>query len=116
VRTDACLKGEAPPLLADAVRLFARRGFDWTGRYTAIAGTAAQLSADAWSIRGDGLVPPVPAYSVEPGEDPYRAGVARAARDAPTLGALEILAWSTAILLAGSRLAEKNLNLREGQR
>ena len=37
---------------------------------------------DAWSIRGDGLAPPVPAYSVEPGEDPYRAGVARAVRDA----------------------------------
>jgi hypothetical protein len=39
---------------------------------------------DAWSIRGDGLAPPVPAYSVEPGEDPYRAGVARAVRDAAT--------------------------------
>jgi hypothetical protein len=37
---------------------------------------------DAWSIRGDGLAPPVPTYSVEPGEDPYRAGVARAVQDA----------------------------------
>jgi hypothetical protein len=37
---------------------------------------------DAWSIRGDGLAPLVPTYSVEPGEDPYRAGVARAVRDA----------------------------------
>jgi hypothetical protein len=39
---------------------------------------------DAWSIRGDGLAPSVPAYSVEPGEDPYRAGVARAVSDAAT--------------------------------
>ena len=37
---------------------------------------------DAWSIRGDGLAPPIPAYLDEPGEDPYRAGVARAVRDA----------------------------------
>jgi hypothetical protein len=39
---------------------------------------------DAWWIRGDVLVPPVPAYSVEPDEDLYRAGVARAVRDAAT--------------------------------
>jgi hypothetical protein len=39
---------------------------------------------DAWSIRDDEPTPPVPAYSVEPGEDPYRAGVARAVRDAAT--------------------------------
>jgi hypothetical protein len=39
---------------------------------------------DAWSIRGNGFAPSVPAYSVEPGEDPYRAGVARAVRDAAT--------------------------------
>ena len=37
---------------------------------------------DAWSIRGDGLAPPIPAYLDEPGEDPYRGGVARAVRDA----------------------------------
>jgi hypothetical protein len=35
-------------------------------------------------MRGDELAPPVPAYSVEPGEDPYRAGVVRAVRDATT--------------------------------
>jgi hypothetical protein len=37
---------------------------------------------DAWSIRRDGRAPPIPTYSVEPGEDPYRAGVACAVRDA----------------------------------
>jgi hypothetical protein len=39
---------------------------------------------DAWSIRGNGLAPSVPAYFVEPGEDPYRAGVSLAVRDAAT--------------------------------
>jgi hypothetical protein len=29
---------------------------------------------DAWSIRGDGLAPPIPAYLDEPGEDPLSGG------------------------------------------
>ena len=38
---------------------------------------------DGWtSIRGNEPAPPVPAYSAEPGENPYRAGVALGVREA----------------------------------
>jgi hypothetical protein len=38
---------------------------------------------DAWSsIRGNEPAPPVRPHSIEWGEDPYRAGVARAVREA----------------------------------
>jgi hypothetical protein len=38
---------------------------------------------DAWSsIRGNEPAPPVQPHSIELGEDPYRAGVARAVREA----------------------------------
>jgi bifunctional non-homologous end joining protein LigD len=34
----------------DAVRLFTRRGYDWSGRYPAIAVTAAQLRARSFTL------------------------------------------------------------------
>jgi hypothetical protein len=38
---------------------------------------------DGWSsIRGSEPAPSIPAFSVEPGADPYRVGVARGVRDA----------------------------------
>jgi bifunctional non-homologous end joining protein LigD len=38
------------------VRLFTRRGFDWTGRYPAIAGAAAKLAARSFTIDGEAVV------------------------------------------------------------
>jgi ATP-dependent DNA ligase len=38
------------------VRLFTRRGFDWTSRYPAIASTAAKLRATSFTIDGEAVV------------------------------------------------------------
>ena len=38
------------------VRLFTRRGFDWSDRYPAIAGAAAQLAARSFTIDGEAVV------------------------------------------------------------
>jgi bifunctional non-homologous end joining protein LigD len=40
----------------DAVRLFTRRGYDWTGRYPAIAVTAMQLRARSFTLDGETCV------------------------------------------------------------
>ena len=40
----------------DAVRLFTRRGYDWTERYPAIAGTAAMLRARSFTVDGEAIV------------------------------------------------------------
>jgi ATP-dependent DNA ligase len=40
----------------DTVRLFTRRGYDWSGRYPAIASTAAQLRAKSFTIDGEAVV------------------------------------------------------------
>jgi bifunctional non-homologous end joining protein LigD len=40
----------------DAVRLFTRRGYDWTGRYPAIASTAAKLRARSFTLDGEAVV------------------------------------------------------------
>jgi hypothetical protein len=40
----------------DAVRLFTRRGFDWTGRYPAIASTATELRAESFTLDGEAVV------------------------------------------------------------
>jgi bifunctional non-homologous end joining protein LigD len=40
----------------DAVRLFTRRGYDWSGRYPAIAATAAKLRARSFALKGEALV------------------------------------------------------------
>jgi bifunctional non-homologous end joining protein LigD len=40
----------------DAVRLFTRRGYDWTGRYPAIAATADQLRATSFTLDGKAVV------------------------------------------------------------
>jgi ATP-dependent DNA ligase len=40
----------------DAVRLFTRRGYDWSGRYPAIASTAAQLRATSFTLDGEAVV------------------------------------------------------------
>jgi ATP-dependent DNA ligase len=42
----------APPL----VRLFTRRGFDWTDRYPTIAAAAAKLTARSFTIDGEAVV------------------------------------------------------------
>jgi ATP-dependent DNA ligase len=38
------------------MRLFTRRGYDWTGRYPAIAGTAMQLRAGSFTPDGEASV------------------------------------------------------------
>jgi ATP-dependent DNA ligase len=38
------------------MRLFTRRGYDWTGRYPAIAGTAMQLRAGSFTLDGEASV------------------------------------------------------------
>ena len=40
----------------DAVRLFTRRGYDWTSRYPAIAATAAKLRASSFTLDGEAVV------------------------------------------------------------
>jgi bifunctional non-homologous end joining protein LigD len=40
----------------EAVRLFTRRGYDWSGRYPAIARTAAELRARSFTIDGEACV------------------------------------------------------------
>jgi bifunctional non-homologous end joining protein LigD len=40
----------------DAVRLFTRRGYDWTDRYPAIARAAARLCARSFTIDGEAAV------------------------------------------------------------
>jgi bifunctional non-homologous end joining protein LigD len=40
----------------DAVRLFTRRGYDWTARYPAIAVTAMQLRATSFTLDGEACV------------------------------------------------------------
>jgi bifunctional non-homologous end joining protein LigD len=38
------------------VRLFTRRGYDWTGRYPAIASAAAKLKARSFTMDGEAVV------------------------------------------------------------
>jgi bifunctional non-homologous end joining protein LigD len=38
------------------VRLFTRRGYDWSGRYPAIAGTATKLRARSFTLDGEAVV------------------------------------------------------------
>jgi bifunctional non-homologous end joining protein LigD len=40
----------------DSVRLFTRRGYDWTARYPAIVGTAAELHAGSFTLDGEAVV------------------------------------------------------------
>jgi bifunctional non-homologous end joining protein LigD len=40
----------------DNVRLFTRRGYDWTGRYPAIAITATKLGAKSFTLDGEAVV------------------------------------------------------------
>jgi bifunctional non-homologous end joining protein LigD len=40
----------------DTVRLFTRRGFDWTERYPAIAAAAAKLRARSFTLDGEAVV------------------------------------------------------------
>src|ERR1700727_3622035 len=40
----------------DAVRLFTRRGFDWTDRYPAIVRTALELPAKSCTLDGEAVV------------------------------------------------------------
>jgi bifunctional non-homologous end joining protein LigD len=40
----------------DAVRLFTRRGYDWSGRYPAIVVTAMQLRATSFTLDGEAVV------------------------------------------------------------
>jgi bifunctional non-homologous end joining protein LigD len=40
----------------DTVRLFARRGYDWSGRYPAITVIAAKLRARSFTLDGEAVV------------------------------------------------------------
>jgi hypothetical protein len=40
----------------DLVRLFTRRGYDWSGRYPAIVVTAMQLRATSFTLDGEAVV------------------------------------------------------------
>jgi bifunctional non-homologous end joining protein LigD len=40
----------------ETVRLFTRRGYDWSGRYPAIAATAAKLRAGSYTLDGEAVV------------------------------------------------------------
>jgi ATP-dependent DNA ligase len=40
----------------EAVRLFTRRGYDWSARYPAIAATAAALRARSFTLDGEAVV------------------------------------------------------------
>src|SRR5580704_14203908 len=42
--------------VGDQVRLFTRRGYDWSGRYPAIAATAAKLRARSFTLDGEAVV------------------------------------------------------------
>jgi hypothetical protein len=56
-------------------------GFRWTRQVP--KNTFTKGFRDGWSsIRGNEPAPPVPAYSADPGENPYRAGVVRGVREA----------------------------------
>ena len=43
-------------MAAATVRLFMRRGYDWTDRYPAIAGAAAKLRARSFTLDGEAVV------------------------------------------------------------
>jgi bifunctional non-homologous end joining protein LigD len=47
-----------------AVRLFTRRGHDWTDRYPAIASAAAKLRAKSFTPDGEAVVPGADAVAV----------------------------------------------------
>jgi bifunctional non-homologous end joining protein LigD len=40
----------------ETVRLFTRRGYDWTGRYSAIASAAAKIRAQSFTLDGEAVV------------------------------------------------------------
>jgi ATP-dependent DNA ligase len=40
----------------EAVRLFTRRGYDWTGRYPSIASAAAKIRAQSFTLDGEAVV------------------------------------------------------------
>jgi bifunctional non-homologous end joining protein LigD len=40
----------------ETVRLFTRRGYDWTDRYPAIAAAAAKLRAKSFTLEGEAVV------------------------------------------------------------
>jgi hypothetical protein len=40
----------------EAVRLFTRRGYDWTGRYPAIASAAGRIRAQSFTLDGEAVV------------------------------------------------------------
>jgi bifunctional non-homologous end joining protein LigD len=40
----------------ESVRLFTRRGYDWTGRYPAIASAAAKIRAQSFTLDGEAVV------------------------------------------------------------
>jgi bifunctional non-homologous end joining protein LigD len=42
--------------VGDTVRLFTRRGYDWTARYPTIAGTATRLRALSFTLDGEAVV------------------------------------------------------------
>jgi ATP-dependent DNA ligase len=42
--------------VGDQVRLFTRRGYDWTARYPAIAATSAQVRAKSFTLDGEAVV------------------------------------------------------------
>jgi bifunctional non-homologous end joining protein LigD len=42
--------------IGDTVRLFTRRGYDWTGRYPAISVTATLLRAKSFTLDGEAVV------------------------------------------------------------
>jgi len=42
--------------VGDTVRLFTRRGYDWTQRYLAIAAAAAKLRARSFTLDGEAVV------------------------------------------------------------
>src|SRR5271154_4339310 len=42
--------------VGDQVRLFTRRGYDWSGRYPAIAVTASLLRARSFTLDGEAVV------------------------------------------------------------
>jgi len=59
------------------VRLFTRRGFDWTDRYPAIAGAAAKLMARSFTMDGEVVV--CGAYDVAVFDAVHRCGKVREA-------------------------------------